>query len=328
MLFFLLLVKVVLTALEITILVLAAVALITLYERKLLANYQRRVGPNVVGIFGFLQPIADGVKLVFKEVASILGTNHTIFTAAPLISMVIAYLLWFIVALNVDYIFAQFIASMGIVLLVLSINALPFILGGWAAHSRYALIGALRTAAQMISYEVIFGINAILLGLLVGTLSLTEIQMAQESCWFVLPYWPMFIIHVLASMAETSRTPFDLPEAEGELVAGYIVEYAAVEFAYFFIAEYTSVLFSSLLTTQLFLGGGLAPVFLEQIIPSGEAWLLIKSFIIFHIIFTFRALAPRERFDQLMQTCWVILLPTIFGLLAGYGIVSLIIAVL
>jgi len=320
MTFILFIIKVILNVLEITILVLLAVAFITLFERKLLANYQRRVGPNVVGLFGFLQPIVDGVKLVFKEITSVLGTNHTIFTLAPLMALTFSDVLWLIITLNANYVFVQYIASLVLILLILSINAIPFILGGWASHSRYALLGALRTAAQMISYEVVLALNIMSLTIFSGDISLPEIESAQEDCWFVFPFFPIFMIHLFASLAETSRIPFDLPEAEGELVAGYIVEYAAVEFAYFFIAEYTNIFSTSLVMTQLFFGGHLAPSMFEDIFPSGIFWLFIKTFFIFELLLTIRALLPRLRFDQLMQICWITLLPVTLGMLTAYAI--------
>jgi len=311
--------KIVLNVLEITILVLLGVAFITLFERKLLANYQRRVGPNAVGMFGLLQPIADGVKLVFKEVTAVLGTNHTIFSVAPLIAISLSEVIWFIVTVNATYAFTQFIASIVLILITLSINALPFMLGGWAGHSRYALLGALRTAAQMISYEVILGANIIILTIFSGDISVAGIEAAQEQCWFVFTFWPVFIVHLIASLAEGSRIPFDLPEAEGELVAGYIVEYAAVEFAYFFIAEYTNLFSTSLIMAQFFFGGQLAISFLEEFFPSGVFWLVLKTFIIFYFLLTVRAFAPRLRFDQLMQSCWIIGLPFVLILLTTYA---------
>jgi len=310
--------KMILNILEITILVLLAVAFITLFERKLLANYQRRVGPNVVGLFGLLQPIADGVKLIFKEITAVLGANQNLFSLAPLLALTFSDVLWFIIVVNTDHIFVQYIASLLLIILLLSMNSIPFILGGWASHSRYALMGALRTAAQMISYEVVLAINLMSLTLFAGDISVAEIEAAQENCWFVFPFFPVFIIHVIASCAETSRLPFDLPEAEGELVAGYIVEYAAVEFAYFFIAEYMSLFATSLAMSQLFFGGNFAPEFLEDILPSGITWLFIKTFIIFHFMLSFRALLPRMRFDQLIHLCWFVLLPVTLSLVTTY----------
>jgi len=311
-------INIVLTVLELTVLVLLAVAFITLFERKLLANFQRRIGPNKVGFLGLFQAIADGVKLVFKEVTQVLGTNHTIFTVAPLVALVFADSIWFILTFLFDYSFIQYIFSLILIFVVLSANALPFILGGWASHSRYALLGALRTAAQMISYEVILALNLLPINMFVGDFSIFEIEMAQEDCWFIFPFLPTFIFHFIAASAETARLPFDLPEAEGELVAGYIVEYAAVEFAFFFIAEYTNIYSAALLMAQLFLGGSAAPGFLASLLPSGIFWLFIKTFILFNMMLTTRALMPRLRFDQLMKFCWVQALPVTLIALTTY----------
>jgi len=304
--------------LELTILVLLAVAFITLFERKLLANYQRRLGPNKVGFLGLFQAIADGVKLIFKEVVQVLGTNHSIFTIAPLVALVFADAIWFIITFIFNYTFIQYLFSLILIFMILSANAIPFILGGWASHSRYALLGALRTAAQMISYEVILALNLLPLNVFVGDFSIFQIELAQEDYWFIFPFLSTFLFHFIAVSAETARLPFDLPEAEGELVAGYIVEYAAVEFAFFFIAEYTNIFSSALLMAQLFLGGSIAPSLIAWIIPSGIIWLFIKTFFIFYFLLTSRALLPRLRFDQLMYFCWVVALPVTLALLSIY----------
>lgn len=311
-------VKLLLSVLELTILVLLAVAFITIFERKLLAGYQRRLGPTKVGFLGLFQAIADGVKLIFKEVVQVLGTNHSIFTLAPLVAMVFADAIWFIITFVFNYTFIQYIFSLILIFMILSANAIPFILGGWSSHSRYALLGSLRTAAQMISYEVILALNLLPLNLFTGDFSIFQMEAAQEDLWFIIPFLPTFLFHFIAVSAETARVPFDLPEAEGELVAGYMVEYAAVEFAYFFIAEYTNIFSSALLMAQLFLGGAYALPFFGELIPTSIFWLFIKTFFLFYIMLTARALLPRLRFDQLMYFCWVVALPVTLLLLVIY----------
>lgn len=249
--FALVLVQQIIDMLEVIVLVLLGVAFTTLFERRLLANYQRRQGPVFVGPWGLLQPFADGAKLVFKEIVDVFGASTDIFTIAPILALTFAEVLWFIITINTDYIFLNYTFNILIVFIILSLSAVPSMLVGWASHSRYALLGALRAAAQTISYEVVLALNLVPIVLLINSFSLQDI--AELDHWLLLPFLPIFLIHLIATLAEGYRAPFDLPEAEGELVAGYIVEVSSVEFAEFFIAEYANLMSSTLFIVQVFL---------------------------------------------------------------------------
>lgn len=323
MLFLVVFVQYILSMLEIIILVLLGVAFITLFERRLLANFQRRQGPNLVGPFGLLQPFADGIKLVFKEIVDVFGASTDIFTLAPILALTFAEILWFIIAATSDYIFLNYIFSILSLFILLSLSAIPSMLVGWASHSRYALLGALRAAAQTISYEVILALNLLPIMLFVGSFSLQEI--AELDSWLIFSFFPVFLIHFICVLAEGYRTPFDLPEAEGELVAGYIVEVSSVEFAEFFIAEYANLLAATLLIVQLFFGGDSAPSLFSILIPAGIFWLFIKTFILFYLLLSVRALLPRYRYEQLMHFCWYTALPLVLCFVAIYFICFLLI---
>jgi NADH-quinone oxidoreductase subunit H len=323
MLYVLTILEYVLSVLEIVILVLLGVAFTTLFERRLLANYQRRQGPNTVGILGLLQPFADGAKLVFKELVDIFGASIDIFTIAPIIALTLAEMLWFIIAINSDYIFLNYAFNLLGVFIFLSLNAVPAMLIGWSSSSRYALLGALRAAAQTISYEVILAINLLPIVLTTSSFSLHDIMELND--WLVITFFPVFIIHIITLLAEGYRAPYDLPEAEGELVAGYIVEVSSVEFAEIFISEYANLMSSTLFTVQLFFGGSSAPTIFENIIPSGIFWLFIKTFMLYYLILSVRALVPRYRYEQLMQFCWSTALPIVLLMVFFYYSIGLLV---
>lgn len=273
----------------------------------------------MVGPLGLLQPFADGAKLVFKEIVDVFGASTDIFTIAPILALTFAEVLWFIITVNSDYIFLNYTFNIIGLFIILSLSSVPSMLVGWASHSRYALLGSLRAAAQTISYEVIMALNLVPIILLVNSFSLQDIM--ELDAWLFLPFLPILIIHFIATLAEGYRSPFDLPEAEGELVAGYIVEVSSVEFAEFFIAEYANLMSATLLIVQLFFGGNTCPVFLNLSIPSGTFWIFIKMFIVYYLILTVRALVPRYRYDQLMYFCWFISLPLVlFYVLYYYSI--------
>lgn len=287
--------------------ILLTVAFYTLAERKVMAGVQRRKGPNVIGFWGVLQPLVDGLKLVLKENIIPVKADKMLFIMAPMISFVLAFSAWALIPfqnigilsdLNIGLLFLFALSSLGVY---------GIILGGWASNSKYAFLGALRSTAQMISYEIILGVIFLSICILVGSINLYDILAAQHQIWFCIPLWPFLIVFVIAMLAETNRAPFDLPEAEAEIVAGYNVEYSGIAFALFFLAEYSNMLLFSALFSILFLGGG-AP-FLNY---TGIIVFIVKSLIIAASFIVIRAGLPRLRYDQLMIKSWTILLPAVF----------------
>jgi len=285
-----------------------AVALLTLMERKVIAAMQLRKGPNVVGVFGLLQPFADGVKLMFKEVIIPDNANKILFLLAPIITFALALIGWAVIPFGEGMVIANINVGITYLLAASSLGVYGIIISGWASNSKYAFLGAIRSSAQMISYEVSIGLIIISVILCVGSLNLSDIVLAQKNHWFALPLFPMFIIFFISALAETNRLPFDLPEAESELVAGYNVEYSSMPFSMFFLGEYANMILMSAMTSILFLGGWLPPFEFLGFIP-GIIWFFLKILFMLFCFIWVRATLPRYRYDQLMRLGWKVFLP-------------------
>jgi NADH-quinone oxidoreductase subunit H len=289
---------------------LGAVAYLTLMERKVIAAMQLRKGPNVVGPFGLLQPIADGLKLMLKEVILPENANKALFLLAPIITFVLALLGWAVIPFSEKFVVANINVGVTYLLATSSLGVYGIIIAGWASNSKYAFLGAIRSSAQMISYEVSIGLIIISVVLCVGSLNLSDIVLAQKNHWFVLPMLPMFILFFISGLAETNRLPFDLPEAESELVAGYNVEYSSMPFSMFFLGEYANMILISAFAAILFLGGWLPPfdIAFFNAIP-GPIWFFVKIIFLLFCFIWVRATLPRYRYDQLMRLGWKVFLP-------------------
>src|SRR5579885_858399 len=310
--------------LTIIVLLLLTVAYLTLAERKILAAIQLRKGPNVVGIYGVLQPLADGLKLLLKEMILPSRANLIIFTIAPIITFSLSLIGWAVIPLNYNVVIADLNIGILYIFAVSSLGVYGIIMSGWASNSKYAFLGSLRSTAQMISYEVSIGLIIISVFLCSGSLNLTTIVLAQQYIWYIVPLFPLFILFFISILAETNRPPFDLPEAEGELVAGYYVEYSAMGFALFSLGENASIILMSSVCTVLFLGGWLSPFYF---IPSVLSFTMKVLFIVILFILV-RAAYPRYRYDQLMRLGWKVFLPIslawvifIAGMLISFDIV-------
>jgi len=290
--------------------VLTAVAIIVWLDRRVWAFVQKRRGPNVVGPFGLFQSLADALKYLFKEIIIPASANKIIFILAPIITMTLALIAWAVIPFGENLVIANINVGILYLFAVSSLGVYGIIMGGWASNSKYPFLGSIRSAAQMVSYEVSIGIIIINVLLCVGSLNLTDIVLAQKNLWFVIPLFPMFIIFFISSLAETNRPPFDLPEAEAELVAGYQTEYSGMMYAMFWLGEYANILLMCALGSILFLGGWLAPidVFPFNFIPS-FAWLIFKILFLFILFSLVKAIVPRYRYDQLMKLGWKIFLP-------------------
>ena len=289
---------------------LLAVAYLTYAERKVIAAMQLRRGPNVVGPFGLLQPIADGVKLLFKETIVPSGANRVVFMAAPMLTFLLSLVAWAVIPFDDGVVLANINVGMLYLFAISSLGVYGVVMAGWASNSKYPFLGALRSAAQMVSYEVSIGFVMITVLLCVGSLNLSDIVRAQEHVWFALPLLPMFVIFFISALAETNRAPFDLPEAEAELVAGYFAEYSAMTFGLFFLGEYANMILMSASTSILFLGGWLPPIDVPPFswIP-GPIWLGLKMVLVLFCFLWVRATFPRYRYDQLMRLGWKVFLP-------------------
>ncbi|MBT6442147.1 MAG: NADH-quinone oxidoreductase subunit NuoH [Alphaproteobacteria bacterium] len=286
------------------------VAFVTYFERKVWGLMQVRKGPNVVGPFGLLQPIADGLKMLMKETIIPAGASRALFLMAPMVTFTLGMIGWAVIPFDDGLVLADINVGILYLFAVSSLGVYGIIIAGWASNSRYAFLGALRSAAQMVSYEVSIGFVLVTVLLCAGSLNLAEIVEAQKGLWYFIPLAPMFVIYFISSLAETNRTPFDLPEAEGELVAGYQVEYSALAFTLFMLGEYANIVLMSGLAVILFLGGWLPPFHVEPFtwLP-GVVWFLLKTaFVIFLFTWT-RATFPRYRYDQLMRLGWKVFLP-------------------
>ena len=290
--------------------VLVAVAMIVWLDRRVWAFVQKRRGPNVVGPFGLLQSLADALKYIFKEIIIPASSNKIIFILAPIITMSLALIAWVVIPFSENQVLADINVGILYIFAVSSLGVYGIIMGGWASNSKYPFLGAIRSAAQMVSYEVSIGIIIINVLLCVGSLNLNDIVLAQKDMWFVIPLFPMFIIFFISSLAETNRPPFDLPEAEAELVAGYQTEYSGMMYAMFWLGEYANILLMCALGSILFLGGWLSPIDLYpfNLIP-GAFWLIFKILFLFILFALVKATVPRYRYDQLMRLGWKIFLP-------------------
>ncbi|UFN50069.1 NADH-quinone oxidoreductase subunit NuoH [Roseomonas sp. OT10] len=289
---------------------LIAVAYLTYGERKVMAAMQRRKGPNVVGPFGLLQPFADALKMLTKETVIPSGASRVLFLMAPMITFVLAMLAWAVIPVNDGWAIADINVGVLYLFAISSLGVYGIIIAGWASNSKYAFLGALRSAAQMVSYEVSMGFVMVTVLMCVGSLNLTDIVRAQRDLWFVIPLFPMFIIFFISILAETNRAPFDLPEGESELVAGFFVEYSSMSFGLFFLGEYANMILMSSLTTILFLGGWYPPLDVAPLnwVP-GPLWFILKICFCLFVFVWVRATFPRYRYDQLMRLGWKVFLP-------------------
>ena len=306
--------------------VLVSVALVVWLDRRIWGAVQKRKGPNVVGPFGLLQTVADALKYIFKEIIIPASSNKVIFVLAPVVTMTLALVAWAVIPFDNELVLANINVGVLYLFAVSSLGVYGIIMGGWASNSKYPFLGAIRSAAQMVSYEVSMGFIIITVLLCVGSLNLSDIVMAQKGMWFVFPLFPMAVIFFISTLAETNRHPFDMPEAEAELVAGYNVEYSAMGFALFFLGEYANMILMSAMTSILFLGGWLAPFGLTFI--PGPIWLAAKIAFCLFIFLWVRATFPRYRYDQLMRLGWKVFLPLslagvviVAGVLVGFDMV-------
>jgi len=290
--------------------VLVSVALIVWLDRRVWGYVQKRRGPNVVGPFGLLQTAADALKYIFKEIIIPASSNKIIFILAPVVTMTLALVAWAVIPFSNDFVIADINVGILYLFAVSSLGVYGIIMGGWASNSKYPLLGAIRSAAQMVSYEVSIGIIIINVLLCVGSLNLKDIVNAQKDLWFVIPLFPMFVIFFISALAETNRPPFDLPEAEAELVAGYQTEYSGMMYAMFWLGEYANILLMCSMGAILFLGGWLSPIdlFPFNLIPA-PVWMILKILFLFFLFALVKAIVPRYRYDQLMRLGWKIFLP-------------------
>ena len=290
--------------------VLVSVAMIVWLDRRVWGLVQKRKGPNVVGPFGLLQTLADALKYIFKEIIIPASANKAVFVLAPIVTMTLALVAWAVIPMSEKFVLADINVGVLYLFAVSSLGVYGIIMGGWASNSKYPFLGAIRSAAQMVSYEVSIGIIIINVLLCVGSLNLKEIVLAQKDLWYVIPLFPMFVIFFISALAETNRPPFDLPEAEAELVAGYQTEYSGMMYAMFWLGEYANILLMCALGSILFLGGWLSPIDLYpfNLIP-GAIWLILKILLLFILFALVKAIVPRYRYDQLMRLGWKIFLP-------------------
>ncbi len=290
--------------------VLVSVAMIVWLDRRIWAFVQKRKGPNVVGPFGLLQSLADALKYIFKEIIIPASSNKIIFILAPIVTMTLALVAWAVIPFSEDFVLADINVGILYIFAISSLGVYGIIMGGWASNSKYPFLGSIRSAAQMVSYEVSIGVIIINVLLCVGSLNLGDIVLAQEKIWFIVPLFPMFVIFFISALAETNRPPFDLPEAEAELVSGYQTEYSGMMYAMFWLGEYANILLMCALGSILFLGGWLSPlsIFPFTIVPD-PIWLVIKILFLFVLFALVKAIVPRYRYDQLMRLGWKVFLP-------------------
>ena len=290
--------------------VLVSIALIVWLDRRVWAFVQKRKGPNVVGPFGILQTLADALKFMFKEIIIPASANKVIFVLAPIITLTLALIAWAVIPFSNEMVLANINVGILYLFAVSSLSVYGIIMGGWASNSKYPFLGAIRSAAQMVSYEVSIGIIIVNVLLCAGSLNLNKIVLAQENVWFIFPLFPMFVVFFISALAETNRPPFDLPEAESELVAGYQTEYSGMMYAMFWLGEYANILLLCALGSILFLGGWLSPIDIYPLnLLPGVFWMIFKILGLFILFSLVKAIVPRYRFDQLMRLGWKIFLP-------------------
>ena len=290
--------------------ILISVAMIVWLDRRVWGLVQKRRGPNVVGPFGLFQTLADALKYIFKEIIIPASANKTIFILAPIITMTLALVAWAVIPLSETLVLSDINVGILYLFAISSLGVYGIIMGGWASNSKYPFLGAIRSAAQMVSYEVSIGIIIINVLLCVGSLNLSDIVMAQKNLWYVVPLFPMFIVFFISALAETNRPPFDLPEAEAELVAGYQTEYSGMMYAMFWLGEYANILLMCAMGSILFLGGWLPPldIYPLNIVPA-PFWMIFKILFLFFLFAIIKAIVPRYRYDQLMRLGWKVFLP-------------------
>ena len=290
--------------------ILVSVAMIVWLDRRVWGLVQKRKGPNVVGPFGLLQTVADALKYIFKEIIIPASANKAVFILAPIVTMTLALVAWAVIPMSEDFVLADINVGILYLFAVSSLGVYGIIMGGWASNSKYPFLGAIRSAAQMVSYEVSIGIIIINVLLCVGSLNLKDIVIAQKDLWYVVPLFPMFVIFFISALAETNRPPFDLPEAEAELVAGYQTEYSGMMYAMFWLGEYANILLMCAMGSILFLGGWLpiVDIYPINLIPS-PIWMILKILFLFFLFALIKAIVPRYRYDQLMRLGWKIFLP-------------------
>jgi len=290
--------------------ILVSVALIVWFDRRVWAFVQKRRGPNVVGPFGLLQTFADALKFMFKEIIIPASANKVIFILAPIVTMTLALIAWAVIPFSEELVLSNINVGILYLFAISSLGVYGIIMGGWASNSKYPFLGSIRSAAQMVSYEVSIGIIIVNVLLCVGSLNLKDIVLAQKNIWFIIPLFPMFVIFFISALAETNRPPFDLPEAESELVAGYQTEYSGMMYAMFWLGEYANILLMCAMGSILFLGGWLSPINLYpfNLLPS-PFWMILKILLLFFLFALVKAIVPRYRFDQLMRLGWKVFLP-------------------
>ena len=290
--------------------ILVSVAMIVWLDRRVWGLVQKRRGPNVVGPFGLFQTLADALKYIFKEIIIPASANKVVFILAPIVTMTLALVAWAVIPMSENLVLADINVGILYLFAVSSLGVYGIIMGGWASNSKYPFLGAIRSAAQMVSYEVSIGIIIINVLLCVGSLNLNDIVIAQKELWYVIPLFPMFVIFFISSLAETNRPPFDLPEAEAELVAGYQTEYSGMMYAMFWLGEYANILLMCALGSILFLGGWLPimDIYPLNLIPA-PVWMLLKILFLFLLFALIKAIVPRYRYDQLMRLGWKVFLP-------------------
>ena len=289
---------------------LTAVAMIVWLDRRVWAFVQKRRGPNVVGPFGLFQSLADALKYIFKEIIIPASSNKVVFILAPITTMTLALISWAVIPFSEDFVLSDINVGILYLFAISSLGVYGIIMGGWASNSKYPFLGAIRSAAQMVSYEVSIGVIIINVLLCVGSLNLTDIVLAQEKIWFIIPLFPMFVIFFISALAETNRPPFDLPEAEAELVAGYQTEYSGMMYAMFWLGEYANILLMCAMGSILFLGGWISPIdsYPFNLIPPA-LWFTFKILLLFILFALVKAIVLRYRYDQLMKLGWKIFLP-------------------